>query len=214
MDTKEIFKIREEIIETYKNKFSKYPTKKQFIMEVLNHQGGLISMQLLSNIMNYDISLLEKWVLKLSVEYEIKIEGDYKYDGDCRHMMILANDYRDDNIEVCKQDCKDCLDLIDEYDIINLEICEFCGHYFVQNKFSTGYCNLCDKGKKRGKDIMGNKNDYKNIKELRTIISNFDRGSSISGAESAVLNALSKLSDNYAWKVYLSIFKFIDSFLW
>ncbi|KKN53361.1 hypothetical protein LCGC14_0603310 [marine sediment metagenome] len=201
MDAKEIFNIREEIIKIYENKFNKKPTKKQFIMEVLNHQDGKVNLSLLSKIINYNESLLKKWIMKLNVEHKISVMTDYK-----QRWVIVKK---------CEQKCEFCLQLVNEYSVGNLEVCEFCGHYYIQNKWDTGYCNSCDEGKKRGKGLEKKEvMDRKNIKELRIVISNFNRESSISGAESAVLNALSKLSDNYTWKVYLSIFKFIDSFLW
>lgn len=46
------------------------------------------------------------------------------------------------------EDCESCKLLLDEYGEENLEICEFCGHYYVQYKDNSGYCT-CTKGEEK-----------------------------------------------------------------
>ena len=58
-------------------KYGKLPSKKQYILEVIEDRGGLVSLQLLSKIMHYKIHLLENWVLKLNSERKITIKGEY-----------------------------------------------------------------------------------------------------------------------------------------
>ena len=46
------------------------------------------------------------------------------------------------------EDCESCDILIGDYGLENLEVCEFCGHYYVQNKHNTGFCT-CTKGEQK-----------------------------------------------------------------
>ena len=54
---------------------------------------------------------------------------------------------------------------------------------------------------------------YEDIEDLRAGIADFRGESSINGSEKATLQALVKLDDNLAWKMYVALFKFIDNFL-
>jgi hypothetical protein len=58
------------------------------------------------------------------------------------------------------------------------------------------------------------KTRYNSEKELSHQISIFNNYKAISGAEKKVFDALSGLSSNYRWEMYLAIYEFIDSFLW
>jgi hypothetical protein len=57
---------------------------------------------------------------------------------------------------------------------------------------------------------------YRNIKEVKEAIWNMPGPirSSKSGHEILVMAALSALSEEYAWNMYLALSKFVDSFLW
>jgi len=85
---KEIFQIRKEVDKKLIYKYgTKKPTKKQFILEVIEYQGGSVSLKILSRIMHYKIHLLENWVLRLNAERKISIKGEYpnwiiKYKGE------------------------------------------------------------------------------------------------------------------------------------
>lgn len=70
--------------------------------------------------------------------------------------------------EKCRRDCKSCKTLIKDYGEENLEVCEFCGHYYVQNIDETGFCT-CTKGEqkeyiKKGMEI------HNKIQELSKLI--------------------------------------------
>ena len=73
----EIFKIRMELNEKLIKRYGKLPSKKQYILEVIEDRGGSVSLQLLSKIMHYKIHLLENWVLKLNAERKLSIKGEY-----------------------------------------------------------------------------------------------------------------------------------------
>ena len=73
----EIFQIRRQLYDKLKQKYGKLPSKKQYILEVIEDRGGLVSLQLLSKIMHYKIHLLENWVLKLNSEHKITVKGEY-----------------------------------------------------------------------------------------------------------------------------------------
>ncbi len=73
----EIFKIRMELNEKLIKRYGKLPSKKQYILDVIEDRGGSVSLQLLSKIMHYKIHLLENWVLKLNAERKISIKGEY-----------------------------------------------------------------------------------------------------------------------------------------
>ena len=138
MYSDETIKIKEEVAIECDIKYSKKPTKKQMIMEVLEHQSGTISMRLLSKVMDYNSVELEKWVLRLHKENKVSIIGDY---GKWTIIKLES----DGSLKKCEQKCEYCIQLIDENDTLNLDICEFCGHYYIQNKLDTGYCSSCEK---------------------------------------------------------------------
>lgn len=73
----EILQIRKQLYDKLIQKYGKLPSKKQYILEVIEDRGGLVSLQLLSKIMHYKIHLLENWVLKLNAEHKINIKGEY-----------------------------------------------------------------------------------------------------------------------------------------
>ena len=77
LDQEEIFLIIAEIDKKIIDKYGvKKLSKKQYILELLEYRGS-VSLQLLSEIMCYRIDLLKNWVIKLSVEHRISIEGRY-----------------------------------------------------------------------------------------------------------------------------------------
>ena len=73
----EVLQIRKQLYDKMIQKYGKLPSKKQYILEVIEDHGGFVSLQLLSRIMHYRIDLLENWVLKLNAERKISIEGEY-----------------------------------------------------------------------------------------------------------------------------------------
>ncbi len=74
---KEVLQIRVKLHEKLIVKYGKMPSKKQYILEVIEDRDGSVSLQLLSKIMHYKICLLENWVLKLNAERKINIKGEY-----------------------------------------------------------------------------------------------------------------------------------------
>jgi hypothetical protein len=54
---------------------------------------------------------------------------------------------------------------------------------------------------------------YRSENKLYDKLCNFKHYNSLSGAEKKLFDALKALSYNYRWKLYLSLYRFIDSFL-
>ncbi len=77
LNWEEVFQIRLKLYEKLIEKYGKMPSKKQYILEVIEDRDGSVSLQLLSKIMHYKIHLLENWVLKLNMERKISIKGEY-----------------------------------------------------------------------------------------------------------------------------------------
>jgi len=73
----EVFQIRSKLYDKLIEKYGKLPSKKQYILDVIEDRGGSVSLQLLSKIMHYRIDLLENWVLKLNAEHKISVKGLY-----------------------------------------------------------------------------------------------------------------------------------------
>ncbi|KKN18350.1 hypothetical protein LCGC14_0956700 [marine sediment metagenome] len=73
----EVFQIRTKLYNKLIEKYGKLPSKKQYILDVIDDRDGSVSLQLLSKIMHYKIHLLENWVLKLNAEHKISIKGEY-----------------------------------------------------------------------------------------------------------------------------------------
>ncbi len=54
---------------------------------------------------------------------------------------------------------------------------------------------------------------YKSDKDLYQAICDFNHENNISGDEKAIYNALSKVSPEYRWRLYLALYDLVDGFL-
>jgi len=77
LEFEESIQIREKVIGSCKERYGKFPTKPQFILETIEQQGSSVSLLDLSKIMHYKLHLLENWVLRLNAEKKITVKGEY-----------------------------------------------------------------------------------------------------------------------------------------
>lgn len=75
IDWQDLIQIRMQLYNKLILKYGKLPSKKRYILEVIEDRGGMVSLELLSKVMNYKTDLLRNWLLKLNAEDKINIKG-------------------------------------------------------------------------------------------------------------------------------------------